>query len=55
VVWPVKITSVGWKVTASACRTTRAPTLIIYSWRLFSDQSPIASGISMQRRKVARE
>lgn len=51
---PVTATSASWKVMARAWRTTRAPILISLSWRLVSDQSTMASGSSMQRRKVAK-
>src|SRR3546814_3559730 len=51
---PVTATSANWKVMARAWRTTRAPILISLSCRLVNDQSAMASGSSMQRRKVAR-
>ncbi len=51
---PVTATSESWKVMARAWRTTRAPILISLSWRLVSDQSAMASGSPMQRKKVAR-
>src|SRR3546814_6454092 len=51
---PVTATSANWKVMARAWRTTRAPNLLSLSFRLVNDQSAMASGSSMQRRKVAR-
>jgi hypothetical protein len=39
---------------ARACRTTRAPILISFSCWQVNDQSAIASGSSMQHKKVAR-
>lgn len=50
----VTATSASWKVLARAWRTTRAPILMSFSWKSVSDQSAIASGNLMQRRKVAR-
>ena len=51
---PVTATSASWKVMARACRTTRAPIFISFCCRPVNDQLAIASGNSMQRRKVAR-
>jgi hypothetical protein len=51
---PVTATSASWKVMARAWRTTRAPILICFSCRLVNDQSAMATGNSMQRKKVAR-
>jgi hypothetical protein len=51
---PVTATSANWKVIAQAWHTTRAPILISFSCRLVSDQSAMASGRSMERRKLAR-
>jgi len=51
---PVTAISASWKVMARAWRTTRAPILIILSCRLISYQSAMASGSSMQRKKVAK-
>jgi hypothetical protein len=50
---PVTATSASWKVMARAWRTTRAPILINLSCKLVNDQSAMASGSSMQRKKVA--
>jgi hypothetical protein len=41
-------------VMARAWRTTRAPILISLSCRLVNDQSAMASGSSIQRKKVAK-
>src|SRR3546814_16122276 len=51
---PVTATSANWKVMARAWRTTRAPILNSLICRLVNDQSAMASGSSVPRRKVAR-
>ena len=52
---PVTATSASWKVMARAWRTTRAPILTSLSCKRVSDQSAIASGSSIQRRRRATQ
>lgn len=54
IIGPVTATCASSRVIALAWRTTRAPILIRLRCKLVSDQSAIASGRSMQRRKVAK-
>ena len=51
---PVTATSANWKVMARPWRTTRALILTSFNCRLVSDQSAMASGSSMHRKKVGR-
>jgi hypothetical protein len=53
IIGPMTATSARCKVMAQAWRTTQTPILIHLSWRLVKDQSNMAAGGSMQRKKVA--